>query len=79
MRHVIGRNHGAGKDRNDNAFHLIAALFLRTRPPVGEEGEEVGHADTAVKVEVRRSGLISLPQPMWVVRHSRTLWAWRQP
>ena len=28
------------------------ALLLRTRPPVGEEGEEVGEADIAVVVEV---------------------------
>ncbi len=31
------------------------AFFLRTRPPVGEEGEEVGHADGADAVKVRRS------------------------
>ena len=28
------------------------ASVLRTRPPVGEEGEEVGDADDAVVVEV---------------------------
>ena len=29
---------------------------LRTRPPAGEEGEEIGCADVAVEVEVRRLG-----------------------
>ena len=29
------------------------AFFLRTRSPVGEEGEKVGDADVAVVVEVR--------------------------
>ncbi len=29
-----------------------SAFFLRTRPPVGEEREEVGYADVAIAVEV---------------------------
>ena len=29
-----------------------AASFLRTRPPVDEQGEEVGRADGAVAVEI---------------------------
>lgn len=28
MRHVIGLNHGAGKDRNDNTSHLITGMLL---------------------------------------------------
>ena len=52
MRHVIGRTHGAGKDCDYSTTHLIAALFLRARPPVGEEDEEVGCADGAIVVEV---------------------------
>ncbi len=38
------RNAGLAVDR--------AASFLRTRHPVGEEGEEVGDANLAVAVEV---------------------------
>ncbi len=36
--------------RNDDLAVDRAASFLRTRPPVGEEGEEVGDADGAVDV-----------------------------
>ncbi len=32
--------------------HVRVDTVLRTRPPVGEEGEEVGRADDAVAVEV---------------------------
>ncbi len=38
--------------RNDDLTVDRAASVLRTRPPVGEEGEEVGCADGAVAVEV---------------------------
>ena len=34
---------------------------LRTRPPVGEESEEIGHADSTIAVKVRRSAGISAP------------------
>ncbi len=37
------------------------ATVLRTRPPIGEEGEEVGCADVAITVEVRRPVRISAP------------------
>ena len=30
---------------DDLAVDRAASLFLRTRPPVGEEGEEIGRAD----------------------------------
>ncbi len=38
-----------------------AASFLRTRPPVGEEGEEVGHADVVVAVEVGGAAFARAP------------------
>ncbi len=40
-----------GSLRNDDLAVDRAASFLRTRPPVDEEGEEVGCADGAVVVE----------------------------
>ena len=38
--------------RDDDLAVDRAASFLRTRPPVGEESEEVGCADGAIPVEV---------------------------
>ncbi len=38
-----------------------SAAFLRTRPPVGEEGEEVGRADGAITVEIRRATFARAP------------------
>ena len=37
---------------NDDLAVDRAASFLRTRPPVDEQGEQVGRADGAVAVEV---------------------------
>ncbi len=37
------------------------ALVLRTRPPVGEEGEEIARADGAVAVEVGRTASVTAP------------------
>ena len=48
--------------RNDDLAVDRAASFLRTRPPVGEEGEEVGCADVA------EAGLVDLP--LTVLRHT---------
>ncbi len=39
-----------------------AASFLRTRPPVGEEGEEVACADVAITVEVGGAAFARAPR-----------------
>ncbi|MEE9129327.1 MAG: hypothetical protein V3T84_04865 [Phycisphaerales bacterium] len=45
---------------NDLAVDRVASL-LRTRPPVDEEGEEVGCADVAIVIEIRRTAQVSPP------------------
>ena len=40
----------------DQLLHGAASAGLRTRPPVGEEGEEVGDTDGAGVVEVPGAG-----------------------
>ena len=49
---------------------LANRLSLRTRPPVGEEDEEVGDADGAVVVEVRGTGrkTVEIEEIRWAVR-----------
>ncbi len=50
------------KDREpDESFDDRHALVLRTRPPVGEEGEEVGHANVVVAVEVGGAAFARAP------------------
>ena len=46
---------------NDDLAVDRAASFLRTRPPVDEEGEQVGCADGAVVVEVGGTAFAWLP------------------
>ncbi len=40
---------------------VVRVAVLRTRPPVGEQGEEVGHADGAVAVEVAGAAVARPP------------------
>ena len=50
--------------RDDDLAVDRAASFLRTRPPVGEEGEEVGCADGAVEaIQVGRHGTYHAIEP----------------
>ena len=60
--YLVPRRPGGVVKISERSTHIDILRFqLRTRPPVGEEGEEVGHAYGAFAINIGRDGSCPVP------------------